>query len=369
MAQAMRGQFVERDAVIEGMVCAALAGENVLLLGPPGTAKSALARALCEAVDGSQYFEWLLSKFSAPEELYGPISLTALKADRYERITAGKLPECHVAFLDEIFKANSGILNSLLTAINERKFHNGAAPTNIPLRMVVGASNELPEGPELGALYDRFLLRYWVDYVSTPDAFVSMVTSADPGVGSGITLAQWDEARAEVAAVTFDQEAARALYKLRIELASKSVHPSDRRFKRAAKLLRANAWMSEDSQVSEDHFGILADVLWDNPEQRTPVAEVVNKLASSILGEANKIVDMVSDQVENLPAAPASPNKDWQDRLVALNRDGNRAVQQLKALETKARNARQRDAVGVAIKTVTSKLGPVRQMAREALGL
>ena len=96
----LQGGFAERDSVIEGMVCAALAGEHVLLLGPPGTAKSALTRAFCGAVEGAQYFEWLLSKFSAPEELFGPISLSALKADRFERITTGKLPQAHVAFLD-----------------------------------------------------------------------------------------------------------------------------------------------------------------------------------------------------------------------------------------------------------------------------
>jgi MoxR-like ATPase len=140
-----------------------LAGEHVLLLGPPGTAKSALVRAIAQAFGGT-YFERLLTKFSTPEELFGPISLKALEQDRYQRVTAGKLPEAEFAFVDEVFKANSAILNSLLTAMNERLFHNDGAPTQMPLVALFGASNELPEGKELEALFDRFLLRFDVQY-------------------------------------------------------------------------------------------------------------------------------------------------------------------------------------------------------------
>jgi hypothetical protein len=123
--------------------------------GSPGTAKSALVRAIAQAFGGS-YFERLLTKFSTPEELFGPISLKALEQDRYERVTAGKLPEAEFAFVDEVFKANSAILNSLLTAMNERLFHNDGAPAQMPLVSLFGASNELPEGKELEALFDRF---------------------------------------------------------------------------------------------------------------------------------------------------------------------------------------------------------------------
>jgi len=194
-------RFQERQAVIEGMLCAALAGEHVLLLGPPGTAKSALARELCAAVNGAGYFEWLLSKFTSPEELFGPISLTALKTDTFKRVTAGKLPEAHVVFLDEIFKSNSGVLNTLLTALNERKFHNGPVAQEIPLRLAVGASNELPEGAELAALYDRFLVRYWVERVRTPDTFFAMLTGGEERLPPALELGEWDQARALVAAV------------------------------------------------------------------------------------------------------------------------------------------------------------------------
>ena len=125
--------FYERREVIHGALCAILAGEHVLLLGPAGTGKSAIVRALAQAFGGT-YFERLLTKFSTPEEIFGPISLSALEHDRYERITVGKLPEAHFAFADEVFKANSAILNSLLALVNERVFHNDGAATRVPRR-------------------------------------------------------------------------------------------------------------------------------------------------------------------------------------------------------------------------------------------
>jgi MoxR-like ATPase len=131
----------------------------VLLLGPPGTAKSELARRLHRAFDDSPYFERLLTRFSTPEELFGPLSLKALEDDRYERLTAGYLPTAGIAFLDEVFKANSAILNALLTLLNEREFDNGSSRRPVPLISVIGASNEVPGDEALLAFYDRFLVR------------------------------------------------------------------------------------------------------------------------------------------------------------------------------------------------------------------
>src|SRR3954467_12913529 len=138
-------RFPERRQVIDGAVCSVLASEHVLLLGPPGTAKSALARAIAQAFSGV-YCERLLTKCSTPEELFGAISLKALEQDRFARVVTGKLPEAEFAFVDEVFKANSAILNSLLTLVNERMFHNDGQPVACPLVSMFGASNELPEG-------------------------------------------------------------------------------------------------------------------------------------------------------------------------------------------------------------------------------
>ncbi|QDZ23934.1 ATPase RavA [Chloropicon primus] len=158
--------LLEREVEVKLLLLAALTGEHLLLLGPPGTAKSELARRLSKVCHGA-YFERLLTRFSVPEELFGPLSMKGLEEDRYQRQIEGYLPTAQVAFVDEIFKANSAILNALLTLLNERLFDNGAERIEVPLLCMVGASNELPESEELDALYDRFLIRRTVSQVSS----------------------------------------------------------------------------------------------------------------------------------------------------------------------------------------------------------
>ena len=139
-------------------------------------------RRTCRRIEGANYFQWLLTKFSTPEEIFGAVSLKGLEQDDYRRVTTHKLPEAHIAFLDEIFKANSSILNALLTIINERLFHNGRERIAVPLITLFGASNELPDEEELTALYDRFMLRFMADYISEEFRFLKMLEATRPAV-------------------------------------------------------------------------------------------------------------------------------------------------------------------------------------------
>ena len=186
--------LVERDDAVRLALLAALTGEHLLLIGPPGTAKSLVARRLRLAFRDAAYFERLLTKFSVPEELFGPLSIKGLEEDRYERLTESYLPTASIAFLDEIFKANSAILNALLTILNERMFDNGTAREKTPLVAVVGASNELPEGEELDALFDRFLLRLHVGPV-LKDTFPDLLKlrgDDEPSISEGLGLTEGD---------------------------------------------------------------------------------------------------------------------------------------------------------------------------------
>ncbi len=161
MRNALKGYFVDKDEIIDLMTVATLAQEPLLLVGRPGTAKSDLVVRFCQGlgITGDDYFEYMLTKFTEPSEIVGPIDITSLKEGRYLRRVDGKLPEARIVFLDEIFKSNSAILNTLLTIINERKFYQDGKPVPVGMKMLFAATNEIPEFSELDALKDRFILK------------------------------------------------------------------------------------------------------------------------------------------------------------------------------------------------------------------
>ncbi|HZU81854.1 MAG TPA: AAA family ATPase, partial [Polyangiaceae bacterium] len=239
----LRGLFVERDALVDGALAALVARTHVLVVGPPGSAKSMLAHEVCRRIVGGTYFQWLLTKFTTPDELYGAISLKGLEHDEFRRVTTGKLPAAHVVFLDEVFKASSAILNTLLAIANERVFHNGGRAESVALISLFGATNELPDDDDLGALYDRFLLRYVVEYVEEDFRFLKMLAAPPPSSEVRATLSLDDLAHLAALAdrVAVPEPLLRDLARLRRGLAEKGVIASDRRWRAAIPLLRAHA--------------------------------------------------------------------------------------------------------------------------------
>ena len=283
-------RFPERREVIDGALCAVLAGEHVLLLGPPGTAKSALVRAIAQAFGGS-YFERLLTKFSTPEELFGPISLSALEQDRYARVITGKLPEAHFAFADEVFKANSAILNSLLTLVNERVYHNDGAPLPCPLISLFGASNELPEGKELEALFDRFLLRYDVQYLLRPTNMRAMLTAPEPTTSVSLSLDLLREAQTAVRAVIITDSTLDALLAIRDACKADGIEVSDRRWKKTLKAVQASAYLAGETTATPEDLLILSDSLWREPKERSKIARLVGQHADPVSAQTAEILD------------------------------------------------------------------------------
>ena len=282
--------FLERAELIDGALAALLSASHVLIIGPPGTAKSMLADELCRRIEGAAYFQWLLTKFSTPEEIFGAVSLNALEQDDYRRVTTHKLPEAHIAFLDEIFKANSSILNALLTIINERYFHNGRERIAVPLISLFGASNELPDEDELTALYDRFMLRFMVDYLSEDFRFLKMLEGAEPAARTTLSFAELEELSAAARSVTVPNAILSTIATLRHELRRQEIIVSDRRWRNALGVLRAHALLLGRDLVSEDDLLFLEHLLWKDPEERPKVRDTLRRLIKGYEEEARELL-------------------------------------------------------------------------------
>lgn len=270
----LTGGLVERSVEAKLMLLAALSGEHLFLLGPPGTAKSLLARRLAEVCRG-KFFERLLTRFSVPEEVFGPLSLQALEKDELRRKVEGFLPTADVAFLDEIFKANSSILNALLTLLNERRFDNGVERIEVPLWCAVAASNELPESDELEALFDRFLLRRAVPRVSDREVPEFLKRSlevdaeqSDDNEEEGPMLSVVDsvECQSLASKTVFPSDLLDLVVSLRAYLRDEAEPPvllSDRRLKKAVRLIRLAAFTAGAEEVSELDLLLLQHMCWD----------------------------------------------------------------------------------------------------------
>ncbi len=303
LARALKARLVERDEVIDGALGALVAGQHVLLIGPPGTAKSLLARLVCESLvapdaqspagdEGARYFQWLLTRFSTPEELFGPIDLRALEAGRYERRTEGSLATAHVAFLDEIFKANSAILNALLTLLNERVYYNDGRPHPAPLLTLFGASNEIPDEDALAALHDRFLLRFWVAPIADDDRFVAYLRHAEepPAPLPRLPLTALARLRAASLALPVTDAALGVLARLRRELDRRGLFVSDRRYRELLRYLRAVALLAGEDAVTPETLPHAEPALWSDPEDRAEVRAALVEALTGFTEEARRLL-------------------------------------------------------------------------------
>ena len=334
LLQEMNRGIYEKETEISLSLLAALAGESIILLGPPGVAKSMVARQLKTAFREAQSFEYLMSRFSTPDEIFGPVSIQKLKtSDTYERAVEGYLPTADVVFLDEIWKAGPAIQNTLLTVINEKIFRNGNREMHLPLKLLVAASNELPaKGEGLEALWDRFVIRIesrpikleknfraMLLEVKSEEQRASEVKNEERGVKEQSSAA---EGKANSNAITAEEYAGwteridkigvkievldaisairKSLRAVNVDEAAerRNIYVSDRRWKNIVRLLRTSAFMQDREEVDICDLLPIYHCLWQEPEERDAIRNIVIRALFSPF--ADKLVEMKNALAEDI---------------------------------------------------------------------
>ncbi|MEE9384962.1 MAG: AAA family ATPase [Nannocystaceae bacterium] len=284
-ARELERDFLGKEEVIRLLFVSAAAGEHLVMVGPPGTAKSALVRGFAKSVD-AHYFEYLLTRFTEPNEIFGPVDIQAFRQGDYRRRLDNMLPTAEIAFLDEIFKANSAILNSLLGVLNTRRYTHGSHVVQVPLISMFAASNEVPTDDALAAAFDRFLLRVRVDYLDSyhfrgllqkgSNLEALMVDPAaeerDPCVSAGELLTIQRHIAGMLPRI--DEDFLATFKGLVFQIRSEGVGLSDRRIVKLLKLFLASAVFDGRDQVNDSDFFVLRHV-WNTPEQEEVLREVI----------------------------------------------------------------------------------------------
>ncbi len=324
----MNRGIYEKETEISLSLLAALAGESIILLGPPGVAKSMVARQLNTAFREAQSFEYLMSRFSTPDEIFGPVSIQKLKtSDTYERAVEGYLPTADVVFLDEIWKAGPAIQNTLLTVINEKIFRNGNREMHLPLKLLVAASNELPaKGEGLEALWDRFVIRIESRPIKLEKNFRAMLldSHADFSGSTGIlghadfadnadfsdlkiTAEEYAEWAEKICKIGVKEEVLDAISAIRKSLRAvnvdeaaerRNIYVSDRRWKNIVRLLRTSAFMQDREEVDICDLLPIYHCLWQEPEERDAIRNIVIRALFSPF--ADKLVEMKNALAEDI---------------------------------------------------------------------
>lgn len=312
----MNRGIYEKETEISLSLLAALAGESIILLGLPGVAKSMVARQLKTAFREAQSFEYLMSRFSTPDEIFGPVSIQKLKtSDTYERAVEGYLPTADVVFLDEIWKAGPAIQNTLLTVINEKIFRNGNREMHLPLKLLVAASNELPaKGEGLEALWDRFVIRIESRPIKLEKNFRAMLLESHADFADNadfsdlkITAEEYAEWAEKICKIGVKEEVLDAISAIRKSLRAvnvdeaaerRNIYVSDRRWKNIVRLLRTSAFMQDREEVDICDLLPIYHCLWQEPEERDAIRNIVIRALFSPF--ADKLVEMKNALAEDV---------------------------------------------------------------------
>ena len=280
----------EKEQVMALALLSSIAGESIFLLGPPGVAKSLIARRLKYAYKDAKVFEYLMSRFSTPDEIFGPVAISKLKKDKYERIVENYLPSADVVFLDEIWKAGPSIQNALLTILNEKIFRNGEKEIKVPMKALISASNELPAKDQgLEALWDRFLVRLIVEGIEDGEKFNTMITMPqnlfDENVDGSITVNEYEDWSKKIDQIAIPENVSNIIHVIRNKLelhnqneenVEKQIYVSDRRWRKIVRLMRTSAFVNDRSEVDLMDCFLIKHCIWDEEDKIQAVSGFVN---------------------------------------------------------------------------------------------
>lgn len=290
----MNARLIERDTEVDLALTALVAQQHLLLVGPPGTAKSMVVETIRSWIDGGKSLTIHCCKDTTRNVAFGPMKLSALKQDRTERALEGGAADVHVLVLEEVFKAGPAVLDMFLMLMNERIYREGLVAAKAPLRLLLGVSNEwAPEGcgAALAAFFDRFLFRAEVKPIRSREGLLKLMaipTASDnedrshvPQLSTRISLEEIDAAHQQAMRIRFTNEAADAMLEIRSQLEKEGVVPGDRRQKQAVAAAQAYAWTLGHKMVEVEDLEILSHVLWNDPQEQPGVAaRVVAKVAN-----------------------------------------------------------------------------------------
>lgn len=280
----LNNAFLERTPVIDGLLAAVITKQNAFLFGLPGTGKSELVRAVSNGFTGSSFFGYLLSPTTDPSELFGPVAVSKLLKDEYSRDVQGYLPTANIAFLDELFRGSSAVLNSLLTILNERTFNNGKEVLTTPIQSIVAATNSFPQEEALQAFCDRFLFRPTVDLLKAPTSKRLLDTWAldieqRPTVESNLSYADLGKLQEEATLIAPSDEFLDSFAQVFEMLATRGITVSDRRRVQILKFMRGWALVQGDDKLYPEHLhDSLIHIVYQTPDDVGVIREVLDQV-------------------------------------------------------------------------------------------
>jgi MoxR-like ATPase len=317
LREQLQNVYLDRSEAIDLIMVGLLSKMHIFLGGKPGTGKTELAKAVSEAITGTTFFHYLMTKTTVAEEVLGAPDLAELQKGKFVRDTEAMLPEAHLALMDEIGKANSIVRNSALGLMNEREFLNGKTKLQSPLITMIGCSNELLDGEEDGAFWDRLSLRYMVDYLGDEDLRILLLRKTgniySPKITTMLSLAELEQMQTDVKNVTFPVPVIDSLIDLQRELKKENYIVSTRKYVQIVTILKAYAYLQEEPEVSEDSFEILNHVIWNHPREQALIRKIVAKVGNPVNIQAQEILAAITEKLSDLGNCPTYGTKKQQD--------------------------------------------------------